>query len=144
MVTNNDNCQPLTIIHAHWHIPKHLSIITQQNSRGVGTEAFTASCGVYFITHPGAHHTLFFHRVSMTALVNLIFMTLANSHSSIQDDPAPLLLPILQWNLRQVSLRQQHWRTSVLLQHFIQPLSSPGLISARGRGCKNGHTISKW
>lgn len=44
----------------------------------------------------------------MTALVYLIFMTLANSHSSIQEAPTPLLLPILQWNLRQASLRQQH------------------------------------
>lgn len=55
----------------------------------------------------------------------------------------PLLLQILQWNLQQVSLRQQHCRTSVLLRHYIQPLSSPALISARGRGDKNGHTISK-
>lgn len=80
----------------------------------------------------------------MTALVYLILLTLVNLHSSIQDAPAPpLLLQILQWNLRQVSLRQQHCRTSVLLQHYIQPLSSPALISARGRGDKNGHTISK-
>lgn len=79
----------------------------------------------------------------MTALVYVILVTLANLYSSIQDTPPPLLLLILQWNLREVSLRQQHCRTSVLPEHYIQPLSSPALIRARGRGDKNGHTTSK-
>lgn len=61
----------------------------------------------------------------MTALAYLILLTLSNLHSSIQDapDPPSRLLQILQWYLRQVSLRQQHCRTSVFLRHFIQALS---------------------
>lgn len=78
----------------------------------------------------------------MTPLVYLILVTLANSHSSIQDAPTPLLI-VRQWNLQQVSLRQQHCGTSVLLQHYSQPLSPPALISARSRRDKNGHIITK-
>lgn len=96
------------------------------------TDTFTVLCSFLVpIFTTAINHILFFHRMYMTAY--LILMTLSNSHSSIQDAPASLpLLRILQWNLRQVSLRQQHCRTSVLLQHYIQPLSSPALISARG------------
>ena len=129
-----------------WHFAKGLSVIIQQNCRGAGHRSSYCFCGISFIfmTYPAVHHILFSHRISMTALVYLILMTLANSHPSIQDAPAPLLLLILQWNLQKVSLRQQHCKTSVLLQHYIQPLSSPTLISASGRGDKNGHTVSKW
>lgn len=64
----------------------------QQNPRGAGHRDswfFFFRVSFIFMTYPTLHHILCPHRISVTALVYLIFMTLANSHSSIQDAPAP-------------------------------------------------------
>lgn len=53
------------------------------------THTFTVPRGFPLPTYPAAHHILFFHRISMTALVYLILMTLDNSHSTVQDVPPP-------------------------------------------------------
>lgn len=48
---------------------------------------------------------------------------------------------ISQWNVKEVSLRQQHSQdgTSLLLERCARPVSPAALISARGRGNKDGH-----
>lgn len=90
---------------------------------------------LFFLIPPTAiHHILFYRQPCLSNscdLGQLFFHSRCNP---------PFLFLSLQWNLQEVSLRQQHCRTSVLLQHYMQPLSSPALIRARGRGDRNGHT----
>lgn len=78
----------------------------------------------------------------MAALVLPVLVTL---YSSSQGSPSILsLLLIFQRSLKEFSLRQQHLqdRTSLLLERYGRPLSPAALISARGRGNKDGHAFA--
>lgn len=75
----------------------------------------------------------------MTALVHPVLVTLTKAPPSI-----PSLLLIFRRNVKEASLRRQHLqdRTSLLLERRARPLSPAALISARGRGNKDGHAFT--
>lgn len=89
------------------------------------------------------YHVLFFHRLSLTALVYVILMTLPISQSYIQDAPAPYFSRSSNGECSNLLTSATFAGPLYSSRITIQALSSPALISVRGRGDKNGHAIPK-